>query len=199
MKKICVFCSSSEAISPQYFKIGVEIGNKIAENNYELIYGGANVGLMKTIADTVKKQNRKVTGVIPEVIYNKGLANKNVDELIVTTDMYARKQKMNELADAFITLPGGFGTLEELSEIITHKQLQLHYKPIIIFNQNNFYSNLLKQYDVFYNEKFSKNVYRDLYYITDSVKDTFDYIKNYTKQNIDSKWFDVSKKEFEES
>ena len=199
MKKICVFCSSSSAVSEKYFQIAKKLGEIIALNNYELVYGGANVGLMKAISDAVINNNGKVIGVIPEVIYNKGLANKNLTQLIVTKNMSARKQKMNELSDAFIALPGGFGTLEELLEVITLKQLEEHLKPIVILNYEDFYTNLFKQFDVFYNSKFSKNIYRNLYFISTKVDDIINYINNYKEKKIDSKWFDVSKKAFEKN
>ena len=197
MLKICVFCSSSSAISEKYFQIAKKLGEIIALNNYELVYGGANVGLMKAISDAVIKNNGRVIGVIPEVIFNKGLADKNISQLIVTKNMSERKQKMTELSDAFIALPGGFGTLEELLEVITLKQLEEHLKPIVILNYDNFYNNLFKQFEVFYNSKFSKNIYRELYYISTNIEDSINYINNYQEKTIDSKWFDVSKKAFE--
>ncbi len=196
MKKICVFCSSSDAISQQYFDITVEFGKLMNKNNYDLVYGGAGVGLMKRISDATKNNNQKVVGVIPEAIFNKNIQNDYLDKLIVTKTMHERKQKMYELSDAFLAIPGGFGTLEELLEVITLKQLEYHTKPIVILNTNGFYNNILKQFEVFYSEKFSKSVYKKIYFVTDNLQDTFDYFNNYEFKTIDTKWFDVSSKAF---
>lgn len=196
MKNICVFCSSSDAISQKYFDIATGLGEIMAKNNFDLVYGGAGVGLMKKVSDAVKNNGQKVIGVIPEVIQNKRIGNEYLDTLIVTKTMHERKQKMYELSDAFIALPGGFGTLEELLEIMTLKQLEYHKKPIVIYNLDGFFDNILKQFDVFYDESFSKSVYKKIYHLSDNIEDTFDYFKNYKYEIIDSKWFDVSKKAF---
>jgi len=197
MKNICVFCSSSDAISQKYFDVAKGLGEIMAKNNFDLVYGGAGVGLMKKVSDAVKNNGQKVTGVIPEAIQNKRIGNEYLDTLFITKTMHERKQKMYELSDAFIALPGGFGTLEELLEIMTLKQLEYHKKPIVIFNQDGFFDNILKQFDVFYDEKFSKSVYQKIYHLSDNLEDTFYYIKNYKYEVIDSKWFDVSEKAFE--
>ncbi len=197
MKNICVFCSSSDAISQKYFDIATGLGEIMAKNNFDLVYGGAGVGLMKKVSDAVKNNGQKVIGVIPEAIQNKRIGNEYLDTLIVTKTMHERKQKMYELSDAFIALPGGFGTLEELLEIMTLKQLEYHKKPIVIYNLDGFFDNILKQFDVFYDESFSKPVYKKIYHLSDNIEDTFDYLKNYKYEIIDSKWFDVSKKAFE--
>ncbi len=197
MKKICVFCSSSDAISQKYFDIAPKLGEIMGKNNFDLVYGGAGVGLMKKVSDAVKNNGQKVTGVIPEAIQNKRIGNEYLDELIVTKTMHERKQKMYELSDAFIALPGGFGTLEELLEVMTLKQLEYHKKPIVIFNLDGFFDNILKQFEVFYDEKFSKTAYKKIYHLSDNMEDTFDYLKNYKYETIDSKWFDVGMKAFE--
>ena len=119
MNKICVFCSSSDAVEDIYKTEAELLGRLLAIESMTLIYGGAKVGMMGTLARTVLKNKGKVVGVIPELIYDHGLSEKMLDELIVTKDMRARKTKMADLADAFVALPGGFGTLEELIEVIT--------------------------------------------------------------------------------
>lgn len=195
-KNICVYCSSSEAVDIKYFNFTKKLAESIVKNSYDLVYGGANVGLMRCIAENVKKNGGKVTGIIPQSIYDKGLAFENLDKLIVTANMHERKAKMAELSEIFFALPGGFGTLEEVLEIITLKQLNYHNKPVVIFNQDNFYDGLLKQFEAFYDSKFSKEIYKKLYLITDDIDSAFNYIKNYKPIIVDKKWFDVSKKAF---
>lgn len=195
-KKICIYCSSSEAVDIKYFELAKRIAELLVKKGYSLVYGGANVGIMRCIAENVKKSGGKVIGVMPEAIYNKGLAFEQADEFFVTKDMHERKAKMAELSDAFISLPGGFGTVEELTEMITLKQLSYHNKAIVILNFDSFYKNLLSQFDEFYTNKFSKQVYRDLYFVTDDENSALEYIENYKPIVLDNKWFDVSKKEF---
>jgi len=188
-KNICVFCSSSEVVDIKYFNIAFELALEIANRNDILVYGGAKVGLMGKIAKTVKENSGKVIGVIPEVIKNKGLAYDNLDELIVTSTMHERKSKLEDLADSFIALPGGFGTLEEILEVITLKQLEYHTKPIVILNTDNFYSKLLEQFEKLYEEDFSKSDYRSIYFVANSVEEAFNYIDSYKYNSTTSKWY----------
>lgn len=188
-KKICVFCSSSDVADDVYFKAAKELGYYISNSGYSLLFGGANVGLMKHLNETVKEYNGYSIGVIPQKIFDNNLACTNVDELTVTPDMHTRKAKLESLADAYIALPGGFGTLEELSEVITLKQLGYHNKPIIILNINNFYEKLSEFYEELYSQKFAKEDYRKLYYFSDSIKDTFRYIDNYKEEKPINKWY----------
>ncbi|NPA67824.1 MAG: TIGR00730 family Rossman fold protein [Chlorobi bacterium] len=178
-KNICVFCSSSNAVDKIYYEAAIKTANEIVKNKYTLLFGGANVGLMRELAVSVKQLNGKSTGVIPRKIKNNNLACKNLDNLIVTTDMHSRKAKLEELADVFIALPGGFGTLEELSEVITLRYLGYHDKPVIILNINGFYDKLLDFYEVIYTQNFAKEDYRKFYFEAQTVEEAFEYIKNY--------------------
>jgi hypothetical protein len=186
---ICVFCSSSDAVDKKYFDFAEKLAAGIASRKYVLLYGGAKVGLMGTIAKEAKKLGTKVIGVIPQVIHDKGLALQNLDNLIVTSDMHTRKAKLEELADAFVALPGGFGTLEELAEVITLKQLEYHKKPIIILNIDDFYKNLLEMFETMYTENFAKSDYRKMYFVTENLEEAFNYIENYTVPQLESKWY----------
>ncbi|MCF6366134.1 MAG: TIGR00730 family Rossman fold protein [Bacteroidales bacterium] len=188
-KNICVFCSSSEAINNIYFEKAEELAHKIIENKYTLVFGGADVGLMRKLAETVREHNGYAIGVIPQRILDNKLACKKINELIVTPDMNTRKAKLAELADAFIALPGGFGTLEELSEVITAKQLGYHNKPVIILNINGFYDNLLKFFETLYLEKVAKSDYRKIYFVTNSIENAFKYIEEYSPFEAVKKWF----------
>jgi uncharacterized protein (TIGR00730 family) len=195
-KNICVYCSSSEAVDDKYFEITKRLAELIVKKSYNLVYGGANVGLMRCLAENVKKNNGKVIGVIPESIHNKGIGFENADEFYITEDMHKRKAKMAELSDSFIALPGGFGTVEELCEIITLKHLNYHQKAIVIINYDNFYLNLLKQFDEFYKHKFSKEICKQLYFVAENEITAINYIENYIPIVVDQKWFDVRKNAF---
>jgi cytokinin riboside 5'-monophosphate phosphoribohydrolase len=187
MKRICVFCSSSDAVDVKYKNAAVEIGQNIVKNNYELVYGGAKVGLMGLVAKTVKKNGGKVIGIIPSAI--KAVAYENCDELIFTSSLRDRKELMDKKSDAFISLPGGFGTLEEAMEFLTLKQLHFHERPMIFFNINGYYDHLKKLFEVFYKESFSKKESRALYEFSDNIQSIFKYLSTYTPPPEIKKWF----------
>jgi hypothetical protein len=188
MKKICVFCSSSDALDKIYYDETESLAKLIIQNGYQLIYGGARVGMMGRLAKLVNGNGGKVTGVIPELIFNKNIAEPSV-ELIVTEDMKSRKAKMAELSDAFIALPGGFGTLEELCEVITLKQLEYHHKPVVIINTEGFYDKLIEFFEVFYQGNFAKSDYKALYFVANNSPDAIEYIANYAPAKLESKWY----------
>jgi uncharacterized protein (TIGR00730 family) len=129
-----VFCGSRAGNDPRYREAAQALGRGLAESGIKLVYGGGGIGLMKVVADAVLEAGGAVHGVIPEFLTRREVAHPNIGELDVTDSMHARKQRMFELADAFISLPGGMGTLDETVEILTWRQLQLHAKPILIFN-----------------------------------------------------------------
>lgn len=189
--KICVFCSSSNAVDQQYFNHAEILGEILSKNGHELIYGGANVGLMEHIAHSVKTYGGKVTGIIPRKIYDKNLLSQHPDEIIVTATMDERKKLMRNNSDAFIALPGGFGTLEEILEVITLKQLDYHQKPIVFINTKNFYSNLLIQFEHSYSEQFANENYRHLYTFVENPAQAMAYIENYTHNDLGLKWYKV--------
>jgi len=184
---ICVFCSSSDALAPHYYDIAVRLGQEIASQGYSLVYGGGKVGLMGAVSRGVHSQGGHVTGVIPEKLM--GQLYSEVDELFVTVGMRERKAKIESLSDAFIGLPGGFGTLEEVFEIITLKQLQYHNKAIVLLNINGFYDHLNGLLEHMYNENFAKAAYRDLFYMTPDIGDALAYIREYSPVEFESKWY----------
>jgi uncharacterized protein (TIGR00730 family) len=186
---ICVFSSSSDAVAPAYFKAACDLGQLIALHGHTLVYGGSNVGLMGELARAAHTQQGKVIGVIPESIRARGVAYDLADELLVTTDLRERKAVMEARSDAFIALPGGFGTLEEVSEILTLKQLQMHTKPMVLVNTLGFYDKLLALYEHFYAEHFAKEQYRKLYYVAPDVTSALVYIETYQPPHLESKWF----------
>ncbi|RLD65793.1 MAG: TIGR00730 family Rossman fold protein [Bacteroidetes bacterium] len=194
IKNICVFCSSSDVISEDYKKVARDLAKLMVDKEFTLVNGGSKVGLMGIMSRKVKEEGGKSIGVIPQLIYDKDLACHNTDELIVTENMRDRKEKLSELADAFIALPGGFGTLEELMEVLTLKQLEVHQKPIVIMNTNNFYKKLLEQFEVYYQNDFSKADYKNLYFVAENTDEAIEYIKNYIPEDIVSKWYKANLK-----
>ncbi len=144
MKSIVVFCGSSEGNDPDVLQAAYDLGKTLALNNLTLVYGAAKIGVMGKVALGALDHNGKVIGIIPDFLKLKEVFHTGLTELIVTENMHERKLSMHELSDGIITLPGGFGTLEELFEMITWAQLGLHQKPIGILNTNGFYDDLLK-------------------------------------------------------
>jgi len=143
LKNICVFCGSSDGNDILITEAAVHLGEIFSERNITLVYGAAKIGIMGTIAETILASQGKVIGIIPEFLKKKEVVHLGLTKLITTRNMHERKLKMQELSDAFIALPGGFGTLEELFEIITWLQLGLHQKPIGLLNINGFYNDLI--------------------------------------------------------
>ncbi|GAB1450396.1 TIGR00730 family Rossman fold protein [Draconibacterium sp.] len=189
--KICVFSSSSNAINDVYFHEAEQLGKLIAKGGHTLINGGANVGLMEAVTVSASLAGGKTIGIIPEKLIGRSLASANSHEVIVTPDMHNRKVRMRDISDAFVALPGGFGTLEEILEVITLRQLEYHTKPIVFINTNNFFDNLFKQFEVTYSEMFAKEVYRDLYFVATNSTEAMEYIAQYIPIVLDSKWFQV--------
>ncbi len=140
---VCIFCASSDSLDPQYVALSAEMGRLCARNDFHVIYGGAHSGMMGALADSALAHGGKVTGVIPEILKERERAHTGLTELIVTQDMHERQKTMADLADGFVILPGGLGTLAEFFEIVTWKQIGLHNKPILILNHQGFWDDLL--------------------------------------------------------
>lgn len=186
-KNICIFASSSNEIDNSYFKAASELGELIGKVGNNIIHGGGKIGLMGSIAQSVQANGGKVLGIIPERLNVEGVASETDDETIVTDNMRERKLIMKKLSNAFIVLPGGFGTLEEVMEVLTLKQLKYHAKPIVFLNTNGFYSELLSFFEKFYSEKFALSDCKKLYYIATNPHDAMNYIKHYQPTEIDDK------------
>ncbi len=184
IKKVCVFASSSGKVDNIYFEDAKNLGELLAEGGYELVYGGSSLGLMWACAGTAKLNGAKVYGVMPEKLYNMGVSTEDGVELTVTPCMRSRKAKMDEISDAVVALAGGFGTLEELSEMIVQKQLGYNSKAIVILNTNGFYDKLISFFDEIILQNFGKGQARELYYIAKDAKDAVDYLKNYKPATI---------------
>lgn len=187
-KTICVYSSSSCTVDNIYFEAASELGREIALKGDTMLFGGGLIGLMGASAKAIHQYGGKVIGVIPEALNVKGVVYESCDELVVTKGMRERKATMDSRSDAFIALPGGFGTLEEILEIISLKLLRYHNKPVVILNVNSFYEKLLEQFEVIINQQFAKQECSKLYYITDSVTSALEYIDSYIPPAFSDKW-----------
>lgn len=189
MKKIiCVYSSSSNTIDVSYFDLAAELGRAIASNGDTLLFGGGMRGLMGATATAAHDSGAKVIGIIPEALNLKGIAFEACDEMVVTRDIRTRKAIMDERSEAFIALPGGFGTLEELIEIISLKLLKYHNKPIVIMNRGGFYDAMLKQFEDIIEGSFAKPESRMLYYVAADAADAMEYINSYKPVELKDKW-----------
>lgn len=162
LKSVCVFCGSSAGNNQFIIDSAKKLGLILAEQNIKLVYGGAKVGLMGIIADIVIENKGKVTGVIPDFFSKKEIAHENLNELIYVKSMAERKAVLAELSDAFIAMPGGYGTMDELFEMLTVSQLDLHRKPIGLLNVDNFFEPLLKQLERMINDNFLQTAHRNM-------------------------------------
>jgi uncharacterized protein (TIGR00730 family) len=162
MKKLCVFCGSAPGHSPQYVEQARKVGKIIAQNQWGLVYGGGKVGLMGAVTDAALEHGSKVVGIIPGHLVSDEVAHRGVTELHIVKDMHDRKKMMYELSDAFLVLPGGMGTLDEMFEILTWSQLKLHSKPVYILNEFGFYDSLLNYIRHSQSEGFIRKEHLDL-------------------------------------
>lgn len=192
MKRITVFCGSSFGTDEIYKQQAIQLGETLAESNIELVYGGANVGLMGALADGALNKGGKVIGVLPDFLRSKEIAHKGITELILVDSMHERKTKMNDLCDGVIALPGGFGTLEELFEMVTWAQLGLHKKPIAILNINSFYDSLIEMIQIMVNKGFLKEANQQMLLVSDTIEDLLYKMKNYNAPTV-GKWIDKEK------
>ena len=189
LRAICVFSSSSDAVAPRYHEAATHLGGLLAQRGLALIYGGGKVGLMGAVARAVHANGGKVIGVIPSFLRHKEVAYEEADELIVTKDLRERKAIMEERADGFVALPGGFGTLEEILEILTLKQLATHAKPVVFLNTDRFFDPLLALFEQLYREQFAKPDYRDHYHVAPAPTDVFAHFDGYRPPTQVQKWF----------
>ena len=187
MKSVTVFCGSSGGTDSIYRSQAAMLGATLAHQNIRIIYGGAKVGLMGAVADAALSAGGKVVGVIPRFLRSKEIAHVALTELILVESMHDRKTKMHDLCDGIIALPGGFGTLEELFEILTWAQLGLHKKPIGLLDINGFYSHLKKLLQSMVDKGFLKEINYNMLLISDDIKDLLRQMKAYVAPDI-PKW-----------
>ncbi|MBI1318911.1 MAG: TIGR00730 family Rossman fold protein [Candidatus Hydrogenedens sp.] len=180
IQHLAVYASSSDAVEPVFREAARELGHLIGDRGYTLVYGAGSIGLMGVVARAVHERNGRVVGVIPEKLSALEITYEASDELIVTTGMRDRKAIMEARADAFVALPGGFGTLEELLEVLTLKQLDYHNKPIVILNVDGLFDGLLRQFETLFERSFTHDGHRDLYHVATTVAGVFEYLDTYT-------------------
>jgi len=190
MKRVCVNCGSSPGFDPAYVKTAEELGVEIAHAGLELVFGGAEVGLMGSVANAVLNAGGSVIGIIPESLALK-VSHSGLTDLRIVPSMHERKQMMFDLADSFIALPGGLGTLEELAEILTWAQLGLHQKPCGILNILSYYNSLLSFLDHAVREGFLRQEHRDMLIVSDDPRNLLKLLDSYVPLPAVGKWVGV--------
>ncbi|WP_026581280.1 TIGR00730 family Rossman fold protein [Bacillus sp. J33] len=179
MKRIAVFCGSSNGASEVYIEGAKKLGKELAKRNIELVYGGASVGIMGAVADSVLEEGGYVIGVMPRFLENREISHKNLSELIIVDSMHERKAKMSELADGFIAMPGGPGTLEEFFETFTWAQLGLHQKPCGLLNINQYFDPIATLFNHMSKEQFLHEKYQTMALIDNEPNDLLDKFTAY--------------------
>lgn len=185
---VCVFASSSSRIDTKYVQAATRLGSLFAGSEMNVIYGGGGIGLMGALADAVIENGGSITGVIPSFMNDEGWGHPLVNDMIITTDMGDRKKNMFARADAVVALPGGIGTLEELTEAITLKQLGLFRGPVIILNTLNFYKSLIDFLENMVSGNFLRSEHKDMWVIADTPEDVLKALSN------DNGWIDDPRK-----
>ncbi len=178
IKSVCVYCASSSKVGPQFFDAAHRLGKVLAQHDVKCIYGAGNQGLMGELADSVLAHGGEVKGIIPRFMHEEGWNHTGLTELHIVESMHIRKQQMAEGADAAIALPGGCGTMEELLEIITWKQLGLYNNPIIILNTDGYYDHLITMLNRAVEENFMHERHADIWKIVNSPEDVIEAIIN---------------------
>jgi len=188
MKSVCVFCGSASGINPVYATAARELGRELAARKLTLVYGGGRVGLMGEVASTTLAAGGTVIGVIPHSLALKEVAQEDCTELIVVNTMHERKALMADRAEAFVALPGGYGTCDELFEIITWAQLGIHRRPVAILNVNGFFTPLLAWLDHIVREGLLRPKHRELLLVADTVLDLFAKLTAWVPPELTTKW-----------
>ncbi|AIF80664.1 putative lysine decarboxylase family protein [endosymbiont of Acanthamoeba sp. UWC8] len=173
IKSVCVFCGARDSVDKEYIDLAAECGKMMSSKSIDLVYGGGRTGMMGAVSKAVTDTGGKVVGIYPKLLDDLEPLNTNLDNTIFVKSMFERKELMIEKSDAFLILPGGFGTLDEIFEVVTLKILKQHDKPIIICNYNNFWQSLIDCCEEIINKKFARTHARDTYEIADTLEDVF--------------------------
>ncbi|MCR8655823.1 LOG family protein [Paenibacillus endoradicis] len=184
MKTIAVYCGSSMGASEVYRDAAIKLGKELVRRKLTLVYGGASVGIMGIVADTVLQEGGEVIGVIPTLLEQREISHHGLTELIKVDNMHERKHKMIELADGFIALPGGPGTMEEFFEVFTWSQIGLHQKPCGLLNVNGYYDHLLSFFDHMQQEQFLKPMYKEMNLVANDAADLLDQFSSFTHPGL---------------
>lgn len=190
MKRICVFCGSSVGNDDVYKNAAIRLATLFVKKDIQLVYGAGNIGLMGVMADTMLSMGGKVIGIIPKLLVEKEVVHSNLTELIIVESMHKRKALMIEKSDAFIVLPGGFGTLDEMFEALTWKQLNIIQKPLGVLNVNSYFDLLISFIETAVNEKFIRSEHKESLIIDVDENNLLKKIINYEPVKIHEKWID---------
>lgn len=178
IRKVCVYCASSDKIADHYFELSKSLGKLFAQNNIEVVFGGGSKGLMGSLADSMLQHNGKITGIMPKFMREVEWQHNGVHKIVYTESMAERKALLIRDIDAIIALPGGCGTLEELLEAITLKRLGMFTKPILIFNKGGFYDPLINMFDKCVSESFMRAEHKAIWSVVDEVDQVLEAIRN---------------------
>jgi uncharacterized protein (TIGR00730 family) len=184
LKRLTVFCGSGVGTDPAYKESAIALGKAMVNRGIELVYGGAQIGIMGAVADAVLASHGRAIGVIPKFLSGKEIAHSNLTEMIVVTTMHERKALMNQLCDGFITLPGGFGTMEELFEVLTWAQLGLHRKPVALLNVNGYYDQLIVMVSTMLEKDFIKPENQSMFLVSDNIDDLLTKMEAYIPPTV---------------
>jgi uncharacterized protein (TIGR00730 family) len=193
LKAICVYCGSNAGSKPAYTERAIALGDRIAREGMALVYGGGNVGLMGVVADAVLAAGGEVIGVIPEQLVNWEVAHKGLTRLEVVANMHERKMRMFDLADGFVALPGGFGTLDEMFEMLTWRQLGIGQKPCAFLDVEDFYAPLIGMIDRMVEERFLHPDQRQDLWHGDNLDTLFQWMRDYAPAQS-TKWMDEKRR-----
>jgi uncharacterized protein (TIGR00730 family) len=185
---ICVYCSSSDRLDDKYYGLAACFGRQLVAHGWGLVYGGGNRGVMGVLGRSVKEANGYVVGIIPEFMKSRELAIDDASELITVATMRERKQLMEERAAGFVTLPGGIGTLEEFTEVMTLRYLNLLHKPVILLNQDGFYDDLLRFFERMTRERFKSPGLHDLFAVAGTVDEVWAHLQDPKPFTADPLW-----------
>ncbi len=187
MKKICIFCGSSMGFNPIYKEKAAELGRVLADNGCELLFGGGSVGLMKVIADVMMENGCKVTGTITQHLLDMHVGHDGIDELIVVDTMAERKKILEDMADGFIALPGGIGTMDEFFEVYVLSQLRVFDKPVALYNVNGYYDGIVQFIDHIADEGFMRREHADNLIVSDNAVDLLRKMNRFQPADV-TKW-----------
>jgi len=185
--RVCVYCSSSSAVDKEFSRAALELGRTLGERGHTLVYGGCDIGLMGHVARAAHAAGGRVIGVVPRRIKDLGIVYEAADERHDTETMGERKALMERLSDAFVALPGGFGTLEETLQVLTLKQLGELDAAVVLVNVLGFYEPLLAFFEELYSQRFAREGFRALYHVVESVEDALDHVEHYVPANLPDK------------
>lgn len=178
ISSVCVYCSASDHVAQHYKELAKQVGTQLARSGYQMVYGGAEIGLMGLVADAAMTAGGRVVGVIPHNIRSDERPNANISELHIVSNMHDRKQIMVNKSDAFLILPGGFGTLDETFEILTWRQLKFHNKPVVLLNHQGYWDSFVALARKIVSEGFASQQLTDLFYVANTIDDALSYLKD---------------------